>query len=441
MQRKVRQREDQSPARGEPRSRERPETSGRGTTGLQLRAGRTPLFTSHPEGPTLADAVSAPAGGPLAAVKMRTNGRRRAWSVTCALVVAAIAAGVHAGQVDPQKGSHEAAKVILEQSVRSILEPALRKSAGVGFRTFECELPPGLDAGQRFHCEGIDEDGNWLGYSIRIEKDRSATVVLASERASQLDAKTRATLEKPCLRFLEQYDDRDWKALDADLHPALRSDKSYSAASSDLREVRELLGKVRSHRLETHAVDESGLNQLVYALDCERGRLSARFGMAQDDHGVWRLVAFMVSATPGSREQAMLLERAGRKRLGEIIGAPVARLDAPLDRLVRPGDAVEGVAELADGKKMPVRIAQTGWRDDFDPADYSFSILDVVWLLRRALAQRMPVPIAVRCDDAVVPDGGETNCAATGGDGSRLDLVVSRSGGTIRMRRRKPQGN
>jgi hypothetical protein len=351
-----------------------------------------------------------------------------------------MAAWVHAGKVDQQDGSREAAKAVLEQSVRSILEPALRKSAGVGFRSFQCELPLELGAGNRFHCEGIDEEGDWLGYSIRIEEDRSATVVLASEQASGLDAKTRATLEAPCRRFLDRYQDRDWGSLDADLHPALRALKAYAAAGSDLREVRELLGGVRSHRLEIHAVHESGRNELVYTLECERGRLSARFGLQTDDHGVWRVIAFLVSAPPGSREQAMLLERVARKRLAEIIGAPVAGLDAPLERLVRPGDAVEGVVKLEDGKRMPVRIAQTGWKDDFDPVDYRFSILDVVWLVHRALAPRLPGPVTVRCGAAVVPDGGETVCTATGGDGTRLELVVNRSGGAYRMHQRKAQG-
>jgi len=349
-------------------------------------------------------------------------------------------AGAFAGQVNHKEGAREAAKAALERSVRSILEPALRKSAGVGFRSFQCELPGQLGAGNRFQCEGIDEDGDWLGYSIRIEEDRSATVVLASERASALDAETRATLEAPCRRFLDRYQARDWAALDADLHPALKAEKTYASASSDLREVRELFGGIRSDRLEVHAVDESSRNQLVYTLDCKRGRLSARFGLEQDDHGMWRVIAFLVSALPGSREQAMLLEKAGRKSLAETIGAPVAGLNAPLERLMRPGDAVEGVVELEDGKRMPVRIAQTGWKDDFDPVDYRFSILDVTWLVRRALAHRLPAPITVRCNDAVVPDGGETGCTATGADGTRLDLEVTRSGGAHRMHRRAPQG-
>jgi len=85
---------------------------------------------------------------------------------------------------------------------------------------------------------------------------------------------------------------------------------------------------------------------------------------------------------------------------------------------------------------MPVRVAQTGWKDDFDPVDYRFSILDVEWLVRRALEKQFPGLERVECDAAVVPDGGETACTAIGENDARLDLVVSRSGGEHRMRRR-----
>ncbi len=157
--------------------------------------------------------------------------------------------------------------------------------------------------------------------------------------------------------------------------------------------------------------------------------------------GVWRVIAFLVSAPPGSREQAGLLERGGRKKLSDTVGAPVKRLDAPPERLIRPGDVVEGEIELEDGRRMPVRVAQTGWKDDFDPIDYRFSILDVEWLVRRALVDELPDLAAVKCAAPVVPDRGETLCTATGRQGERLDVVVSRSGGEHRMRRRAPPGS
>ena len=356
------------------------------------------------------------------------------------LLALATLAGVSAVESQPADATPEDVKQALEQGVRGILEPALRSRAGVGFRSFECEVPPDFGPGRRFHCEAIDEEGDWLGYAIRVEEDGTATVVLASERATALDSESRATLEAPCRKFLQRYEAREWDALVADLHPALREKETLESARADLREVRELFGDVTSTELELHAVHESGRQELVYALRCERGILSARFGVEPDDAGVWRVIAFLVSAPPGSREQAVLLERAGRRTLSETVGAPVKRLEAPLERLVRPGDAVEGEIQLEDGRRMPVRIAQTGWKDDFDPIDYRFSILDVEWLVRRALAKQLPDLVTVECAAPMVPDGGETDCMATGRQGERLDLVVSRSGGEHRMHRRTSPG-
>ena len=356
------------------------------------------------------------------------------------LLALATLAGVSAVESQPADATPEDVKQALEQGVRGILEPALRSRAGVGFRSFECELPPDFGPGQRFQCEAIDEEGDWLGYAIRVEEDGTATVVLASERAAQLNAKLRVTLEEPCRRFLDRYQARDWEALVADLHPALRVNENLETARTNMAEVRDLLGDVESIEAEIHAVDESGRQELVYGLTCAHGRASARFGVEPDEAGVWRVIAFLVSAPPGSREQAVLLERAGRRTLSETVGAPVKQLEAPLERLVRPGDAVEGEIQLEDGRRLPVRIAQTGWKDDFDPVDYRFSILDVEWLVRRALVKQLPDLVAVECAAPVVPNGGEIGCTAIGRQGERLDLVVSRSGGEHRMRRRTSPG-
>ncbi len=354
-----------------------------------------------------------------------------------AVMITAGAAGGVSLAADP---SPEAVRRELERQVRAMLEPALQENAGVGFRSFECRLPVPSDSGARLHCEGIDEDGDWLGYAIQVTEDGAATVALASERASGLDEQSRATLEAPCRRFLDQYQRRDWDALVTDLHPALRGQERFSSAPEDLRDMRELFGDVQSSELDIHAVRDSGRQELVYTLTCANGKATARFGVAPDDDGTWRVIAFLVTAPAGSPEQALLLDRVGRANLSQLTGRSVRRLDAPLAALVHPGDAVEGTIVLDDGRRLPIRVSQTGWKDDFDPVDYRFSILDVRWLVRRAVADRLPAPVSVECDAAVVPDGGETGCTAVGGDGSRLQLVVSRSGGDHRMRVRAPSG-
>ncbi len=319
-----------------------------------------------------------------------------------------------------------------------MIEPNLKTSAGVGFRTFECDVPPRLERDIRFDCEALDDEGDVLRYVIAVDAEGMAEVVLASQPASQLEPDLRELLDAPCRGFLVESESNRWAELYAELHPALREQITADDLRTQLEPAWKLLGQRRGIDLTTHAVHASGRHELVYSLECANGPGTARFGVAEDDAGVTRVTAFTLSAEPGTPLQATMLEAAGRDMLSGLVGAPIVRLDAPLEALVHPGDAVEGTAVLADDRDLPVRAVQTGRKDDFDPIDYRFQVLDAAWLLERMYTQQSKDVVSVVCPSRVVPDGGTQVCTVDLMSGERFAVTIARRGGDHRVTSIRP---
>jgi hypothetical protein len=321
----------------------------------------------------------------------------------------------------------------LTEAIRGMIEPNLKTTAGVGFRTFECDAPLPLRPDSRIDCEALDDEGDVLNYVIAVDDEGMAEVVLASQPASQLDPSLRGMLDAPSRAFLADSEAKRWTELYAGLHPVLQDQITADDLRTQLEPAWNLLGSSRKADLTTHAVHSSGRHELVYALDCANGPGSARFGVAEDDTGVTRVTAFTLSAEPGTPLQATMLEAAGRDMLSGLVGVPITRLDVPLEQLARTGDAVEGLAFLADGGDLPVRAVQSGRKDDFDPIDYRFQVLDSKWLLERMYAQKAETAASVACPERVVPDGGEQTCTVELMSGERLAVTVARRGGDHRV--------
>lgn len=326
----------------------------------------------------------------------------------------------------------------LTAAIREMIEPNLKASAGVGFRTFECDAPLPLQPDSRIDCEAIDDEGDVLRYVIAVNDEGIGEVELASQPASQLQDDLRVVLEAPCRSFLADSEAGRWAELYAALHPVLRAQITTDDLRTQLGPAWALLGTLRSADLTTHAVHSSGRHELVYSLDCSNGPGTARFGVAEDDGGATRVSAFTLSAAPGSALQATMLEAAGRDMLSGLVGRPIDRLDAPLERLVRPGDAVEGTAGMADGGDIPFRAVQSGRKDDFDPIDYRFQVLDAPWLIERMFAQQSKEATSVECPSRVVPDGGDQTCTVDLVSGERLAVTIARRGGDHRVTAIRP---
>jgi hypothetical protein len=350
---------------------------------------------------------------------------KRAWILLVVLSLAVFSLGGPAGaqQAPPD----------FTAAFRPILEEQLQKNAGIGFASFACEPegPPGPDA--RILCSAIDEDGDTLRYTIANNDAGELVVARTEQPASSLSAEDLEKLETPCRAFLADYGRQRWKELHSDLHPSLRDTIDLPRTKEILSAVRADFGALQSAEPSWFAMRFSGAQELEYRLLSERGEGLARFEITSDDAGELRILAFVVTAHPGSPEQARMLERAADETLSPLTGAPLVRFELPLDELQVRGDAVEGPVFLDSGREVLIRVEQSGHRDDFNPVDFQFYVLEVQLMVERALAEKLPGIVSVECASRTAPDGGETPCTVTAGDGSTLELVVRRKGGEHRM--------
>ena len=147
------------------------------------------------------------------------------------LLVAAVATltalTAHAGQQDGT------------EALRELLEASLRDTAGIGFRTFECDIQPPLGPGDRFVCQAVDEEGDRLRYTIEVEEGGGATVVRADQSASSLAKEDQELFETPSRAFIDAYVQGRWQELFDQLHSSLKKELG------DLAAARRLLGPMR----------------------------------------------------------------------------------------------------------------------------------------------------------------------------------------------------
>jgi len=322
----------------------------------------------------------------------------------------------------------------LTAETRRPLEANLRAQVGYGFSVFECDGEPPLGPGDRFSCNAVDEEGDRLRYTIEVDDQGGASVVSADQEAASLTPADLEMLAKPCRAFFESLVTRQWQQLFDALHPNLQAELGGVArVKSMLEPVLEFYGTFTSFEPTWLTVRFSGEQELQFMLQAPSKHAEARFGFARDDAGELRLLSFVVTAIPGSPEQALWLEQVARKALSKALDLEIVEVDAPLTRLVRQGDMVEGVAVLADGRKVAIAVEQRGHKDDFDVDDYHFAVLEIELLLERALRGKLEGLGSVRCESKTVPDGGQTTCTASLESGDTRRFTVLRQGGDHRV--------
>jgi hypothetical protein len=347
-------------------------------------------------------------------------------------LIAAAAVGLAAPSLIAAEPSEDELVAELTGAVRAMIEPQFRANVGIGFSSFVCRIGSDIGPGGRFDCDAVDEEGDRIRYTLEIDEEGTATIVLAAQPAEDLSAEDLAVLEPPCRLFLALYGAADWDTLIAGLHPALLEAMPPDRIRAQLESVRSSLGELRSADLESYARHVSDRHEMEYALDCERGPGVARFGLAIDDEGA-RVTAFVITPAPGSPIHTELMLAEGRSVLTDLIGEPVSRIDLRLDQLHDVGDAVEGTAWLPDGRDLPVRAVQHGRTDDFDVIDYTYQMLDVEWMLHRAFASRPGGVTSVDCPTRIAPEDGTVECRVVLGSGETLAVTVARHGGDHRI--------
>jgi hypothetical protein len=358
--------------------------------------------------------------------------RQNPWVAVAGLVLAA----------SPQARAREEApgetRARVSASVRRLIEPDYRQRTGLAFKSFDCPVgrPPGPGGGF-LDCDAVDDEGDSLRYTLEVDEKGEAQVVLVSQPAAGMAAREKAALEPPCRAFLKSYAASDWNATQAALHPDLRQAVSREQAETLLAPMRRSLGAVRSATLRTFARRVPDALELEYALACEHGPGVARFRVDVAEKEA-RVAAFLVAPEPGSPLHAAMLQPALGDMVSGLVGKPVERLAAPLDRLSRVGDAVAATAYHPGGEETPIRIVQTGRPDDFKVLDYTAEVLDAPLLVRRYLAGRSQAVQSVVCPSRVVEDGGALTCRVVL-DGSRgLAVTLARRGGEHRVTAERP---
>jgi hypothetical protein len=99
-----------------------------------------------------------------------------------------------------------AEKVTPEDAVAALrhgIESEFRANSGIGFLSFDCEIPENLIPGDPFFCEAVDEEEDRFRYRIDTAED-GMTVATVSQPATQLEAEALARMEAPCREFFER---------------------------------------------------------------------------------------------------------------------------------------------------------------------------------------------------------------------------------------------
>lgn len=321
----------------------------------------------------------------------------------------------------------------LSDQLRTTLEEQFRANTGIGFASFDCDLPQDEMPGPELTCQAVDEDGDRFSYRIVADPEGGSPSVTTSQPVSQLLASGREKIERPCLAFLDAFERGAWSDAYQEFSTELKAGLSLADMETTLEPMREAFGDLRAVKAETYASPSPGLHQLEYSLEAGHGDGVARFQLQFIDDEHARIAAFLVTARPGSALQGRLLSATGRETLAPLLGQPVDRVEGPLADLERIGDAIEGQAVLRDGAAIPIRVEQHGTAHDLDGNDYRFQILDVPWLIRRYLVSTGAAPRRVDCPVRTAPDGGRVDCVATLEDDSERAIAIVRQGGDHRL--------
>jgi hypothetical protein len=317
--------------------------------------------------------------------------------------------------------------------LRTSLEEQFRAGTGLGFSSFQCDLQQDSPPGREITCRAEDEEGDRFSYRIILDETGNSSSVSSTQPVSQLDEAGLELIERPCLVFLDAFRRGAWDVAYRELSEDFRSGFSLADLETTLAPMRDVLGELESVKADTYGSPSPGLHQLEYSLSTSGGDAVARFRLRFLDDRRARIVAFLVTARPGSELQARLVSDAGRQALAPVLWQPVRRIDAPLDKLERIGDAVEGQAILESGAEIPIRVEQQSTVHDFDSNDYRFQILDVPWLIRRYLVSIGDKPAEIDCPTRTAPNGGRLECVATMEDGSTRTVTLLRHGGDHRL--------
>ncbi|MEM9302696.1 MAG: hypothetical protein AAGE01_11320, partial [Pseudomonadota bacterium] len=161
--------------------------------------------------------------------------------------------------------------------------------------------------------------------------------------------------------------------------------------------------------------------------------LSGRFSVQIADDGTARLLGFLIVPEHGTALHREQLQEVVAAKLSDLVGTRIDTVEISFEKLALIGDAAEGMVTLSGGDQLPVWAERHGSPFDFDENDFTFSILDAAWLLRRQAETVGRSVESIACPEPIVPDGETMQCTLTYADGSAEEQVLGRLGGDHRL--------
>lgn len=318
-------------------------------------------------------------------------------------------------------------------SIQSHLEGQFRAVTGLGFTAFQCTYPRGWPGSREILCDATDEENDELHYRLLFLEGEAEPRSAMKQPVDQLNPEGLATLSVPSDAFLQAFAVEDWNVVLSTLSPPFQQQVDTTRLAAVLAPLKAAFGNVTGSEMTFYATPSEGLHQLDYSLATDRGEAAARFRLSIDESGQSHIVAFLVTADPGSLLHAQLLEETTKTALAQFFDEPIREVRGPLDELIYIGDMTEVDLVLDSGRQVRARLEQHGSTYDTDNNDYRFQVLDVQTLIGLHLASTDRTAESIDCPAAVVPDGGSLDCVVKEAGGTTTRLRLLRRGGEHRL--------
>ncbi len=314
-----------------------------------------------------------------------------------------------------------------------------RLQAGIGFRSFDCDLPQSV-AGEasalEFSCAAVDEEGDSFTYRLWRDRESGETRVSQWQPAGQVPESVRTPLAIAAEIFLDGFARQDWTQLASSRHPALIDIQDTATLRASLSALRARVGEIESRKLLQISHPEAASFALEYLLGSAQGPLLARLQLREDDTG-FSVSGYMITPEDGTPLATAMLAEQASLALSNLVGSEVTELEVETQRLLRAGDSAVGQVRLAKGQPLAVLVSRVGTAYDFDQNDYRFSILDLPWIVARHEVQNDRPQSTVQCAERFAADGESVLCKVTRSDASEHIYRIERRGGEHRMSEEK----
>ena len=302
------------------------------------------------------------------------------------------------------------------------------QNTGASLERLDCDVPEDRMRPFEFECLARDADGDRFTYVLEVDEGGDVGMRVFQPYAQDPGPDFEA-FDRAGRAFAEAFAAADWQGMERLFAPELKA----AARPEAMARLRREAGEIRSIEGLRTATPSPEYVRMDYRLETSSGPVLAMVKFIHRNPADPEIWGYLVTPKPGSSLHDRQLRAASLRALSELLGAEVTRIEAPLEKLARKGDWIEGVAVLADGPSIPVAIGQKGTAYDLDPVDYTYSSLDTPRLLREHYASTGEEIIRVDCPSRITPHRERMTCVVVlQGEESR-EVIVSRQGTEHRL--------